>query len=196
MDVMHDHGLKVTFHLEPYANTRAQSYADDVLYLVREYGDKRRWDAQLVLADADGREGPVFKSFATILPFEVTDCHGQHDAGVPWAPVSTWRDQTDTVREALASRLRSRAAAGRLQRPRPRPGPRASTAPRSTTATSGHPRGRRWRALYTDDELLFSFNINPGFDGIEPRTLEPDSCYSPLPFEPPAEVEWRSAARA
>ena len=45
MDVMRDHGLKVTFHLEPYREPRAQSYADDVLYLVREYGDRRRWDA-------------------------------------------------------------------------------------------------------------------------------------------------------
>ncbi len=40
--------------------------------------------------------------------------------------------------------------------------------------------------------MVFSFNINAGFDAIEPRTIDPEGCYSPLPFEPPAQVDWRS----
>ena len=190
MDVMHDHGLKVTFHLEPYANTRARSYADDVLYLIREYGDKRRWDAQLVLADTDGREGPVFKSFATILPFEVTDCHGRTTQVSLWAPVATWRAQTDTVRETLRhdfDRVLLLADSSDLSRV----GPSGFDGAALYDSFVRPPTWPALARLYTDHELLFSFNINPGFDGIEPRTLEPDSCYSPLPFEPPADVEWR-----
>ena len=61
MDVMADHDIKVMFHLEPYANDRAFDYTDDIQYLLREYGDRRGWDAMLVLRDEDGSEGPVFK---------------------------------------------------------------------------------------------------------------------------------------
>jgi len=59
MDVMRDHGVKVTFAMEPYALDRGQRYADDVLYLLREYGERRRWDAFLLLRDAGGASGPV-----------------------------------------------------------------------------------------------------------------------------------------
>ena len=76
MDVMRDHGLKVTFHLEPYGDNRTDSFASNVLYLITEYGDKRHWDCQLLLSNADGEEGPVFKGLATILPQFETDCHG------------------------------------------------------------------------------------------------------------------------
>ncbi len=41
---------------------------------------------------------------------------------------------------------------------------------------------------------MFSFNVNPGFDGITPRQLDPDSCYRPPRFEPEAgELDWRRA---
>jgi hypothetical protein len=41
--------------------------------------------------------------------------------------------------------------------------------------------------------LLFSFNVNPGFDSIEPRAL-PD-CYAPQRFAPPTDgLDWASAA--
>lgn len=191
MDVMRDHGLKVTFHLEPYANTRVLSYADDILYLVREYGDKRNWDAMLVLEDADGREGPVFKSFATILPFEVTDCKGRIRRVPLWAPVSTWREQTDTVRDALRrdfDRVLLLADSSALDRVR-------DSGFDGVALYDSYVRPPSWPALAracADFDLVFSFNINAGFDGIEPRTVEPDSCYAPLPFEPPADVDWRS----
>src|SRR5712692_9094386 len=54
MDVMRDHGIKVTFAMEPYADNRASRYADDILYLLREYGEKRHWDALLILRNAHG----------------------------------------------------------------------------------------------------------------------------------------------
>jgi hypothetical protein len=191
MDVMRDHGLKVTFHLEPYTDTRVRSYADDILYLVREYGDKRAWDAMLVLPDADGREGPVFKSFATILPFEVTDCKGRTRQVPLWAPVSAWRQQTDTVRDALRrdfDRVLLLADSSALDRVR-------ASGFDGMALYDNYVRPATWPALAracTEFDLAFSFNINAGFDGIEPRTFDPDGCYSPLLFEPPAQVDWRS----
>jgi hypothetical protein len=191
MDVMRDHGVKVTFHLEPYANSRVRTYADDVLYLVREYGEKRRWDALLILEDADRREGPVFKSFATILPFEVTDCKGRTTEVPLWAPVSVWRQQTDTVREALRrdfDHVRLLADSSDLERVR-------ASGFDGAALYDSYVRPPTWPALAQacrSYDLLFSFNINAGFDGIEPRAIDPDGCYTPLPFEPPATVDWRS----
>ena len=191
MDVMHAHGLKVAFHLEPYTNARVRAYADDILYLVREYGDKRGWDAMLTLAGAGGNEGPVFKSFATILPFEVTDCHGQTRQVPLWAPVSTWREQTDRVRETLRhdfDRVLLLADSSDLERVR-------SSGFDGAALYDNYVRPATWAPLAeacTDRELLFSFNINAGFHGIEPRAIEPDSCYRPLPFEPPAAIDWTS----
>ena len=101
MDVMRDHDLKVTFHLEPYGDNRVDSYASDIQYLVTEYGDKRHWDCQLLLRNADGEEGPVFKAFATIQPRVSTDCHGRSAAVAMWRPDDVWHRQTDTVREML-----------------------------------------------------------------------------------------------
>src|SRR5262249_48968435 len=101
MDVMRDHGLKVTFHLEPYADNRVDSYASDIQYLVTEYGDKRHWDCQLVLTSADGAEGPVFKAFATIQPRFSTDCHGRTAPVGMWRPDDAGHRQTDTAREPL-----------------------------------------------------------------------------------------------
>ena len=44
----------------------------------------------------------------------------------------------------------------------------------------------------SDHGLLFSFNVNPGYDQIEPRALEADSCYRQPPFAPAAEppLDW------
>src|SRR5438874_2583410 len=49
MDVMRAHDIHVAFHLEPYADDRATRLADALLYLNREYDEKRRWDARLLL---------------------------------------------------------------------------------------------------------------------------------------------------
>jgi hypothetical protein len=191
MDVMADHGLKVAFHLEPYVDNRAYSYAEDVLYLIEEYGAKRRWDAMLLLEDADGSEGPVFKSFATILPFEVTDCKGRTSRVPLWAPASAWREETDLIRETLRrefDHVRLLADSSDLTRVR-------DSGFDGIALYDNYVRPETWTALARacrDFNLLFSFNINAGFDGIEPRTIDPDGCYAPLPFEPPARVDWRS----
>ena len=96
MDVMRDHGIKVTFAMEPYADNRASRYADDILYLLGKYGEKRGWDAFLILRDADGAEGPGFKGFRCILPETSTDCLGQTHAVSDYTPDAVWRRQTDT----------------------------------------------------------------------------------------------------
>ena len=44
-----------------------------------------------------------------------------------------------------------------------------------------------WREHATaasNDNLLFSFNVNPGFDGIVKRNVEPGSCYQPPAIQP------------
>jgi hypothetical protein len=44
-------------------------------------------------------------------------------------------------------------------------------------------------------DLVYSFNINPGFDGIVDRDAEPGSCYSPPAFAPAttAAIDWARA---
>ena len=42
--------------------------------------------------------------------------------------------------------------------------------------------------------LLFSFNINPGYDQIEPRPAPTDPCYAPRAFAPATTpIDWSSA---
>lgn len=191
MDVMRDYGIKVTFHLEPYRNDRSETYASDILYLLREYGEKRRWDAFLLLEDASGRQGPVFKSFATILPFEVTDCKGRVSRVPLWAPESTWRRQTDTVRDTLRrdfDHIHLLADSSALDRT-------VACGFDGIAIYDNYVRPHQWQPLAercARADLLFSFNINAGFDGIEPRAIDPDGCHTPLAFEPPAEVNWRT----
>src|SRR6185436_7560905 len=101
MDVFGAHDLKVTFHLEPYTDDRTRRWADDVLYLIREYGERRRFDSLLLLRNEDGTQGPVFKGFRTILPREVTDCHGVARQVPDYAPDDDWERQNDRIRKTL-----------------------------------------------------------------------------------------------
>ena len=87
--------------LEPYANDRGARFADDVFYLLREYGERRRFDAFLVLRNEDGRSGPVFKGFRTILPDQETDCRGRVSAVDDFTPDSVWWAQNDRIRQTL-----------------------------------------------------------------------------------------------
>ena len=193
MDVMRDHGLKVTFHLEPYRHDRAQAYASDVLYLLREYGEKRRWDALLLLRDEKGDEAPVFKSFATVLPPESTDCKGRTSPVALFAPDEVWREQTDTIRETLRhdfAQVRLFADSGALDRVR-------AGGFDGIAMYDNYLRPSIWPGLARacrDFNLLFSFNINAGFDGIAPRAVDPEGCGSTAPpaFEPPDTVDWTS----
>ena len=183
MDVMKDHDVKVTFALEPYTDDRGRRYASDILYLLREYGDKRGWDAFLVLKNADGTEGPVFKGFRCILPRESTDCHNVTRPVDDYTPDQLWRAQTDALRDALRHDFdHVTLLADSLEFAR-------------TPASGfdgigiydnnlGPETYGRFAAGASAAGLVFSFNVNPGFDGIVPRVI-PD-CYTPPAFVPSA----------
>ena len=190
MDVMSAHGIHVAFHLEPYTDAHALNYARDVQYLVTQYGDRRRWDCFLLLKHAGGATGPVFKSFRTIVPPVSTDCHGVTTAVPDYASDPVWHEQTDRVRKLLAADFdRVTLLADSLDFKRTQAGGFDGIAvydnfvePDTWPSHAQH---------CTERGLLFSFNINPGYDGIEPRHVEPGSCYSPLPFEPgKAKYDW------
>ena len=186
MDVFHAHGLKVTFAMEPYSDRRALRYADDVLYLLREYGEKRRWDAFLVLRNADGAEGPVFKGFRCILPETSTDCLGRTSLVPDYTPDGVWRQQTDALRQTLRADFdHVTLLADSLEFRR--------------TPASGFDGigiydnyiGPERYPGYADGasrmHLLFSFNVNPGYLQIEPRQVGDDPCYRPRSFAPETE---------
>ncbi len=192
MDVMRDHGLKVTFHLEPYSQQRPEQYAADIQFLLTEYGEKRHWDCFLMLHDADGVEGPVFKSFATLLPPQGTDCHGRTFSIDLYRPDSVWRQQTDTVRETFRrefDQIRLLADSSALDRVQ-------AGGFDGMAIYDNYVRPERWPEMAhacRDVDLEFSFNINAGFDGIAQRNVPPDSCYRPPSFEPPAALDWSAA---
>jgi hypothetical protein len=184
MDVMKDHGLKVAFHLEPYALNRGERWSSDVQYLLREYGERRRWDALLLLKDADGTEGPVFKGFATILPERVRDCHGVEHRVELYTADSVWRRQNDGVREALRRSF-----------------DHVTLLSDTLDFRRGRASGFDGIAIYdqfiepsryaqiagasSQSSLLFTLNVNPGFDTISPRDIDPEGCFAPTPFAPP-----------
>ena len=65
-----DDGARHPRHLLRGAVHRAttrENYARDLLYLIKNYGDRRHWDCFLLHEHEDGTVGPVFKSFRTIL---------------------------------------------------------------------------------------------------------------------------------
>lgn len=193
MDVMGAHGIHVTFHLEPYRDDRARFYAADILYLLRRYGERRRWDCFLLLEDARGRTGPVFKSFRTILPPTVRDCHGVVYPVPDYTPDGEWRRQTDRVRDLLADAfdhvllLADSLDAGRAR----------AAGFDGIAVHDNYVAPATWAthaAEATRAGLVFSFNVNPGFDGIAPRQLPADSCYRPPRFEPEAgDLDWQRA---
>jgi len=194
MDVMARYDIKVTFCLEPYRDDRGKVFAKDVRYLVREYGEKRGFDAMLLLRNADGKEGPLFKGFACILPEDSTDCHGETRPISNYTTDAQWRSQTDEVRESLRGEFdHVTLLADSLHWPR-------------TVAAGfdgitvfdnyiGPERYAGYAAGASASDLVFSFNVNPGFDMIVDREVEPGSCYSAPPFAPPAEaaLDWSRA---
>ena len=184
LDVLAAHDLKATFALEPYADDRARYYASDILYLLREYGDKRHWDAFLLLRNADGRVGPVFKSFRTVLPETSTNCLGETSNVPDYTPDSFWRQQTDSLRDTLKTDFdHVTLLADSLAFPR------AAEAGFSGIGTYDNfipPTDYRGYAEGASAAgLVFSFHVNPGYDQIEPRPQPTDPCYSPRAFAPP-----------
>ena len=194
MDVMRAHDIAVTFHVEPYNDRHAYNYAADVEYLIREYGDRRRWDTFLLLQHADGASGPVFKSFRTILPAQSTDCHGV-TSGIPdYVPDSVWRQQTDRLRQTFArdfdrlTLLADSLSVGRTK----------ACGFDGIAIYDNYVEPQSWAGhaeSFSNENLLFSFNVNPGYDGMLLRTVDPNSCYSPPDFMPGrAAYDWSRPA--
>jgi len=197
MDVMSAHDIHVTFYIEPYAPDHARNYADDVLYLIRNYGDRRHWDCFLLLERADGSSGPVFKSFRTILLPTSTDCHGVTTPVADYAADDVWRRQTDTIRALLRDGF-----------------DHVTLLADSSQVVRTQASGFDGIALFdnyvspdiwplhaqncTTRGLVFSFQANPGFDSIVWPNDDPNSCYVPPAFAPGGGVfDWtRPADRA
>jgi hypothetical protein len=186
MDVMRAHGLKVAFHLEPYEVERGRRYADDVMYLIREYGDRRGWDAMLLLRTAGGRVGPVFKSFRTILPRTFVDCHGVEREVGDFTSDGEWRRQTDALRDTLRGDFdHVLLYADSLEFARtPASGFDGVSVYDPFVAPEDYP---GLAAGASAAGLLATFSVNPGYDAIEPRTVEAGSCYEPADFAPEGE---------
>jgi hypothetical protein len=202
MDVMGAHDIKVTFAMEPYANDRGRRFADDILYLIERYGEVRRFDSLLLVRNADGDEGPVFKGFRCILPESTTDCQGRVEAIADFTSDATWREQTDRLRNTLRGDFDHITLL-------------AESLEFARTPASGFDgigiydnfvAPDRYRPLAEGASragLLFSFNVNPGYDQIEPRVAPPagspapdptDPCYAPRPTAAAAGVVDRTKA--
>ena len=154
-----------------------------MLYLLREYGEKRHWDAFLLLRNAFGRIGPVFKSFRTVLPEASTNCLGETREVSDYTPDGYWRRQTDTLRDTLRADFdHVTLLADSLAFPR------AADAGFSGIGTYDNfipPEDYRGYAEGASRAgLVFSFHVNPGYDQIEPRETS-DPCYAPRAFAPP-----------
>jgi hypothetical protein len=188
MDVMKDYDLKVTFALEPYAPDRGRRFADDVLYLIDRFGEKRSFDAFLLPKDASGRQGPVFKGFACILLESTTDCRGQVHKNPNYTPDGVWREQTDRLRTTLRGEFDQVTLL-------------ADSLEFARTPASGFDGIGIYDNFIAPDRylplargasqagLVFSFNVNPGYAQVEPRLpptvpdrpdIDPtDPCYVP-----------------
>jgi hypothetical protein len=184
MDVMKAHGIAVTFGLEPYADERASRFEEDVLYLLREYGEKRGWDAFLILKSEDGTESPVFKGFRTILPDAIVDCHGTTRKVSDYTPDDLWSRQIESLRRELrwdfdqAILLADSLDFGRA--------PAAGFD--GIGIYDNFIRPEQYDPLAREASragLLFSFNVNPGYDEIPLENVPSESCYQPRPFAPP-----------
>ena len=188
MDVMRDHDLKVTFHLEPYAEDRGRRFADDVLYLIERYGERRGFDAMLLLQDPDGGIGPVFKGFRMILPPTFRTCRGETRPVADFTPDEEWRAQINRLRATL------RGTFGRIRF-------LADSSDVGRTAASGFDGIAIFDNLVVPTRyaeiaraasargLLFSLNVNPGYFEVVPRRPRFNECgepQPPIPFTPPS----------
>jgi hypothetical protein len=186
MDVMRAHDLKVSFHLEPYADDHGRRAAQDILYLVEEFGERRGFDALLLLQDPDGGVGPVFKGFRTLLPATVRDCRGVPREVTDYTPDAEWRAQLDTLRTTLRGTFdRVRVLADTTDVGR------ASAAGFDGVAIYDNGVGpERYLPIArgaTERGLLFSFNVNPGLAIVAPRRPLFNECGEPVaqtPFLP------------
>jgi hypothetical protein len=198
MDVMRAFDIKVSFHLEPYSSARGVQFADDVSYILHEFGERRRWDTLLLLENGDGQAAPVFKSFVTLLTPTVTNCVGATTPVDVYVPDDVWRQQLARLRRDFAVDFEGIAfVADSLDAART-----ASVGFDAGAVGNPYIRPHEW-SEFTDQfdrrDIPFSFAVNAGFDPVEPKTRPQDPCYRPAPFEPEVNVRWdveASRARA
>jgi len=190
MDVMRDHDIAVTFHLEPYTGARGERFVDDVLYLLREYGERRGWDAFLLLPSPSGGVGPVLKGFRMVLPESYVDCNGVTRFVPDYTPDSLWNRELERLRGLVAPDFDGiTLLADTLDLPRAVWGSFDGVAIYDNFIEPDTYAG--YARAASDLGLVFSFNVNPGFDSIEPRRLPPDACHVDRPFHPPGEpIDW------
>ena len=190
---MRVHGITVTFAMEPYEDDRSRRFRDDIVFLLREFGEKRGYDCLLLLTNQDGSSGPIFKGFRCILPKESTDCRGRTRPIADYTPDKVWREQIDRIRADLRHDFdHITLLADSLEFARtPASGfdgigiydnfiaPEAYAGFAEGASRAG---------------LLFSFNVNPGYDQLEPRPAPADPCYAPRAFAPPTtSIDWSNA---
>ena len=193
MDVMRAFDIKVMFHLEPYSPRRGAQYADDITYLLREYGDKRRYDTLLLLQDANGRAAPIFKSFVTLLSPTSTNCQGVTSPVELFVADDIWRQQVVRVHRDFAPDFgQVTLVADSLDAAR-------TAAAGFDAGAVGNPyiRPEQWQgdtAAFDQRDIPFSFAVNTGFDPLPPKTPPTDPCYRPSLFEPSYDVQWNVEA--
>ena len=194
MDVMKDHGIKVTFAMEPYADDRSRHFRDDIGFLLREFGERRGFDALLILKNADGSEGPIFKGFRCILPRESTNCEGRTSLVRDYTADDVWRQQIDGLRNDTRRDFdHITLLADSLEFAR---------TPAAGFDGIGIYDNFIAPELYTPIAegaskagLLFSLNVNPGYDQVEPRPAPADPCYAPRAFAPAGgPIDWMKAS--
>ena len=197
MDVMAAHDIHVAFYIEPYSDDHPRTYSNDILYLIRNYGDRRKWDCFLLLENEDGSTGPVFKSFQTIRPPTSTDCRGVTGAVADYVTDDVWRRQTDAVRELFRRDFdRITLLADSLTEVRTQACGFDGIALFDNFVTPDS--WRKYAEQFTTRNLVFSFQVNPGFDMVVRRDADGDACYKLLPFSPGSGTyDWsRGADRA
>lgn len=183
MDVMGDHDIHVTFHVEPYSHDRVSRFPEDILYLLREFGERRRWDCFYFNERADHTQGPVFKVFRTTLPEQVVNCRGELEAVPDYVPDGDWRRQVERLRATLNGDFDHLTLL-------------SDTWDAERVAAAGLDGISVYDPVETPDRwldhalvasrvgMLYAFPINPGLDEIARRVVEPGSCYAPRPFVP------------
>ena len=194
MDVMAAHDIQVTFHLEPYGLDRVERLPADIEFLFREYGERRQWDCFFLHERADGTRGPVFKLFKTIQPRQFEDCHGVTQETTGFVSDSRWRRATDRVRRRFDRAFPHVTLLSDDIWDVPRVQALGFDGTASYDPTIEPERWLNHALVASRQQTLFSFNVNPGWDEIQRRKVEPGSCYQPRPFLPRTrDLDWRTA---
>ena len=191
MDVMAAHDIQVMFHLEPYGPRRGERLSDDILYLLREFGERRRWDCFYFNEREDGRSGPVFKGFHTLLPRRRVDCMGRFVELRDHLSLDVWRRSIDQLRTTLAGDFPHLTLLSDDWEAE-----EVKEAGFDGISTYGpFVEHRKWYRIARDARrhgLAAAFNVNPGADAIEQR-VPTDPCYRPprfLPLQEDDPVDW------